>query len=118
MIPVDAPSVRPGGKLPMRSDHVYGRLPPIASSWAEYATETVPSGKVIVLIESGGVTVIDSDARLVNVEVAAGHNEIVGDKQIVPRKLLEVLQQQGILAPTPPERQAAFERLLVALYSR
>ncbi len=61
---------------------------------------------------------IDRDPRLVNVEVAAGHAEIVGEKRVVPRKLLEVLQKQGILAPTPPERHAALERLLAVLYSR
>lgn len=60
--------------------------------------------------------VIDNYARLTNVEVDAGHVEIVGDKQVAPRKLLEILQQQGMLAPTPPERRAALERLLAELY--
>ena len=58
---------------------------------------------------------VDSLQQLTNVEVSAGHVEIVGDKQIVPRKLLDILQQQGMLAPTPPERRAALERLLVEL---
>lgn len=60
--------------------------------------------------------VIDGYPQLVNVEIAAGHVEIVGDKDIVPRKLLGVLQQQGLLAPTPPERRSAFEKLLAELY--
>jgi hypothetical protein len=29
---------------------------------------------------------------------------------------LAILQEQGMLAPTPPERRAALERLLVELY--
>jgi hypothetical protein len=40
----------------------------------------------------------------------------VGYKQVAPRKLLAILQQQGMLAPTPPERQSALERLLAELY--
>ena len=59
---------------------------------------------------------VDSLQQLTNVQVPAGHVEIVGDRDIVPRKLLDILQQQGMLAPTPPERRAALERLLVELY--
>jgi len=60
--------------------------------------------------------VIDNYPKLVNVEVDAGHVEIVGNKEVAPRKLLTILQQQGLLAPTPPERQAALERLFAELY--
>ena len=60
--------------------------------------------------------VIDNYPQLVNVEVAAGHVEIVGNKNIAPRKLLAILQQQGLLAETPPGRLQALERLLAELY--
>ncbi len=60
--------------------------------------------------------IIDSYPQLVNVEVEAGHVEIVGSKEVAPRKLLAILQRQGLLPPTPPERQAALERLLAELY--
>jgi hypothetical protein len=60
--------------------------------------------------------IIDRYPQLTNVEVNAGHVEIVGNKDIVPRKLLAILQREGLLAPTPPERQAALERLLAMLY--
>lgn len=60
--------------------------------------------------------VVDSYAQLTNVQVDAGHVEIVGYKQVAPRKLLQILQQQGMLAPTPPGRQVALERLLAELY--
>ena len=59
---------------------------------------------------------VDNSPQLTNVEVDAGHVEIVGDKNMVPRKLLAILQEQGMLAPTPPERRAALERLLAELY--
>lgn len=61
-------------------------------------------------------SVVDVYSQLTNVEVKAGHVEIIGDKLVAPRKLLDILQQQKMLAPTPPERQAALERLLVELY--
>jgi len=53
---------------------------------------------------------------LIYVEVEAGHVEIVGYKHVAPRKLLSILQQQGMLAPTPPERRVALERLLAKLF--
>lgn len=60
--------------------------------------------------------VIDGYPRLTNVEVEAGHVEIVGDKDVAPRKLLAILQREDMLAPTPPERRSALERLLAILY--
>lgn len=59
---------------------------------------------------------IDNYTNLTNVEVKAGHVEIVGYKDVAPRKLLSILQKQGMLAPTPPEREVALERLLAELY--
>ena len=60
--------------------------------------------------------VIDTYPQRVNVEVQAGHVEIVGDKDVAPRKLLGILQQQGMLAMTPPARRSALEKLLAELY--
>ncbi len=60
--------------------------------------------------------VVDNYPQLTNVEVDAGHVEIVGYKDVAPRKLLEILQREDMLAPTPPERRAALERLLAILY--
>jgi pimeloyl-ACP methyl ester carboxylesterase len=60
--------------------------------------------------------VIDRYPQLTNVEVKAGHVEIVGYRRVAPRKLLGILQEQGMLAPTPPERRSALERLLAELY--
>ncbi len=59
---------------------------------------------------------IDSDPQVTGVQVKAGHVEIVGNKQVVPRKLLAILQEYGALSHTQPERQAAFEKLLADLY--
>ncbi len=60
--------------------------------------------------------VIDGYPRLSNVQVAAGHVEIVGYKGMAPRKLVSILQEQGVLAETPPGRGVALDRLLAELY--
>jgi len=59
---------------------------------------------------------IDEGGRVRNIEVKAGHVEIVGDRRVVPVKLIAVLQQNGILNPTEPGRSEAFNRLLARLY--
>lgn len=60
--------------------------------------------------------VVDRYPVVSNVEVKEGHVGIVGYKDAPPRKLLAILQQQGVMAPTPPERRGALERLLAELY--
>jgi pimeloyl-ACP methyl ester carboxylesterase len=60
--------------------------------------------------------VVDKYPQLTNVEVDAGHVEIVGYKDVAPRKLLAILQREDLLAPTPPEQRSALERLLTILY--
>lgn len=60
--------------------------------------------------------VIDAYPRLANVQVAAGHVEIVGYKGFAPRQLVSILQQQGLLAATPAGREAALAQLMAELY--
>ena len=59
---------------------------------------------------------VETDARTDRVEARAGHVEIVGDRQAAPVKLITILQQQGVLRPTAPERLSAFNRLLERVY--
>lgn len=59
---------------------------------------------------------VESDVRTRRVEVRAGHVEIVGDKRVAPTKLIAVLQEQGVLLPTAPERLSEFNSLLVRIY--
>lgn len=56
--------------------------------------------------------------RTIDVEVAAGHVEIVGESGITPYKLIDVFQREGVIRATPPERQPAFQALLTELYGR
>ena len=59
---------------------------------------------------------IDNGPKVVGVQVDAGHVEIIGNKQVAPRKLISILQEYGMLSPTPPDQRAAFEKLLANLY--
>lgn len=59
---------------------------------------------------------VDADRRVANVEIRAGHVEIVGNASIVPSKLIGALQDHGIIAATPAERRAALNALLARLY--
>ncbi|MDP1863720.1 MAG: alpha/beta hydrolase [Thiobacillus sp.] len=56
--------------------------------------------------------------RTTDVEVAAGHVEIVGESGVTPYKLINVFQREGIIRATPPERLSAFQALLTELYGR
>lgn len=59
---------------------------------------------------------VDKAPLVQNVEIKAGHVEIVGDQRVAPRKLIAILQQNGILNPTEAQRSAAFDQLLARLY--
>ena len=59
---------------------------------------------------------IDSYTNITGVQVDAGHVEIVGNKRVVPRKLLSILQEYGMLSYTSPDRREALEILFAELY--
>ncbi len=60
--------------------------------------------------------VVDSDPLVKIVEVKAGHVEIVGNNLVAPVKLIAVLQENGVIKPTEPERKEKFGMLLTRLY--
>lgn len=61
-------------------------------------------------------SIIDHDPMATVVEVMAGHVEIIGDERVAPVKLISVLQRNGILNPTEPERKASLNLLLAKVY--
>jgi hypothetical protein len=83
----------PAGNEPALSDHEYGVTPPEAASVWEYATPTVPPGRLeVVTLRSGGITIESawssvaltlSVTRAVKFEVPAA----VGVPEIVPVEL-------------------------------
>lgn len=70
----------------------------------------------IFSIDEQHLPAVEGEARMKRVLVNAGHVEIVGDKREAPKKLLGVLQAEGVLRPTPPGQGLAFERLLSRVY--
>lgn len=60
--------------------------------------------------------VVESGSRIRQVEVKAGHVEIVGDKRVAPKKLIAILQDEGVLRPTSAARLPAFSLLLSRVY--
>lgn len=60
--PVEEFSPMPVGNVPAVSAQLYGVVPPVADSVAEYGTFTCPLGKLVVVIDSAaGVTVTIRD---------------------------------------------------------
>jgi hypothetical protein len=59
---------------------------------------------------------VEDDQRLQRFEVEAGHVEIVGGDGVAPWKLIALLQEEGVLAQTPPERRAEIAALVRRLF--
>ena len=59
---------------------------------------------------------MDNARGVDNVEIAAGHVEIVGDYKVAPSKLIELLQERGVLRNTPPEKKVVLSELRVQIY--
>lgn len=64
IMPVEAPSVSPAGRLPEETDHVYAGVPPLLTNCVEYTVLSVAGGNTVVVIaraagedgdEEGGV---------------------------------------------------------------
>lgn len=60
--------------------------------------------------------IVTADPRVSVVEVSSGHAAIVGENGEPPLQLLEVFQNNGVLTPTPPERETEMLAFLRQLY--
>jgi PGAP1-like protein len=67
-------------------------------------------------LEEQSQPALAGDAALSLVVVKSGHVAIVGDVDTAPTKLISVLQQQGVLDPTPARSRAKLAELLARLY--
>lgn len=61
---------------------------------------------------------VDADDRVVEVTLKAGHSAVVGEEGRPPMQLIVVLQQQNVLAETPPDRRLEMAALIHSLYAR
>lgn len=107
--------LEPGALLPQVSHYLKIDTDERGSCRREKAGRCLEPDDVFSLAEQRSLRV-ETDARTDRVEARAGHVEIVGDKQVAPVKLITILQQQGVLRPTAPERLPAFSLLLARVY--
>jgi pimeloyl-ACP methyl ester carboxylesterase len=59
---------------------------------------------------------LTQDPRVTEFEIRNGHAAIVGDEDRPPLQLMAILQEHGIMNPTPPERRTEVQTLLSRLY--
>jgi len=59
---------------------------------------------------------VEEDDRVARTLVKAGHVEIVGDEGTPPEKLIEVLQERGVMEPTPEEKREEIAALIRRLF--
>ena len=108
--------VEPGALLPQVSRYLKIDTDERGSCRLEKDGRCLEADDVFSLAEQRSLPV-ETDARTDRVEALAGHVEIVGDKQVAPVKLIKILQDQGVLRPTAPERLSAFSLLLARVYT-
>jgi pimeloyl-ACP methyl ester carboxylesterase len=107
--------VEPGGLSRQVVDHLKIDTDERGTCRREEAGRCVENDDIFSLAEQRNPRV-EADSRMRRVQVNAGHVEIVGDKRVAPTKLIAVLQDEGVLRPTAPERLSAFNALLSQLY--
>jgi hypothetical protein len=61
-VPVELPMVSPGGRDPVVIDQVYGGVPPVTATVAEYVVPTVPLGREAVVMPPLGAITIERAA--------------------------------------------------------
>ena len=93
-----------------------GSLQPAVREYLKIDTDERGTAESVFSIAEQRNAAIDADPRTRVLQIAAGHVEIVGDERGAPRKLIDALQEHGIVNPTEPERRAALDALLARLY--
>jgi hypothetical protein len=107
--------LEPGALVPQVSSHLKIDTDESGSCRREKDGRCLESDDVFSLGEQRN-QLVENDARTRRVEERAGHVEIVGDKHVSPVKLISILQHQGVLRATTPERLSAFNLLLARVY--
>jgi len=115
-ITYSSPFIRePGALAPQVASHLKIDTDERGSCRREAGGRCVEGDDIFTLAEQRNA-VVETDARIRRVQVKAGHVEIVGDKRVAPMKLITILQEQGVLRPTPAARLPAFKLLLARVY--
>ncbi len=116
-IPPTSPFINQPGSLLTQVKHHYRIATDETDSCRQYddAGRCTEDDYVFSLAEQRNPLVDRSPAAAL-IEIRAGHVEIVGNEVEPPYLLVELLQQKGILKPTPPDRMDALAQLLNDLF--
>jgi hypothetical protein len=107
---------RPGELLPQVREHLKIDTEETGSCRLDDADGNCAQDDYVFSLREQRHPLVDHGRAVTNVEVNAGHVEIVGDHTVAPVKLIAILQQHGILKATQPEQSVAFGQLLARLY--
>jgi pimeloyl-ACP methyl ester carboxylesterase len=105
----------PGALVPQVSKYLKIDTDERGTCRREKAGRCVEGDNIFSLAEQRE-SVVETDIREERVQVQAGHVEIVGDKRRAPSKLISILQSQGVILPTEPDRVSAFNQLLARIF--
>jgi Lipase (class 2) len=117
-------------EIPPNSDFILnpGDLLPVVSRHLKIATDEADSCRryndrgvctkddFVFSLEEQSQPALADDAGLSSVVVKSGHVAIVGDVDTAPTKLIDVLQQQGVLDSSSAGSQEGLAELLARLY--
>ena len=108
--------LNPGQLLPVVGSHLNITTDETDSCRRYDEHENCVEDDYVFSIREQNQPAINDDPGLSTVMVKSGHVAIVGDANTAPTKLIEVLQLQGVLNPTPEESEGDLARLLTRLY--
>ena len=116
IFPVSWFMVTPGGLLPSVRSHLK-----VVTDERDFCLTRAEDGDCVESDDVFSVAeqynpVVDADPRVSSQEVRAGHVEIVGDEGMPPVKLIQILQQHGVMQTPVAADQPAFERRLAGIY--
>jgi len=87
------------------------------NSCRRYQKDTCIEDDFVFSLDEQYFDLVDTDSTVKNIEIQAGHSEIVGNYNVQPQKLIKALQTQGIMHKTLPELEKQFLSFLTQLYS-
>ncbi len=107
---------RPGRLIPQVNQHLKINSDERDTCLETRADGTCQKTDYIFSLQEQRQAHVDGDPRVKVMDVKVGHVAIVGDQNVIPTKLIAILQQENILPPTENRRQGELAVLLAKLY--
>ncbi|MDH3352367.1 MAG: lysophospholipase [Gammaproteobacteria bacterium] len=107
---------QPGELLPVLTGHLKISTDEVGACRRYNERGSCVDDDFVFSIDEQTQLALENDTGLASVQIKAGHVEIVGDGKSTPTKLIDTLQQHGVLNATPAELSAQLANLLADLY--